>query len=643
VPTKPNTRSEPTSVRLIGLDRLLTLLLFLSGLALYVSTLAPSVAGMFSDTLEFQLVGPTLAIAHETGYPLYTLLSWLASTIFPLADIAQRVNLFSALCAALTAGILYRVALLLTGRRIAALCGALVFGISSVWWSQAVIAEVYTLAGLLWALLLWLALTWQNRANGSGSVSSHPSSERLLVALCFALGLSLTHHRMSLLLFPSIGILVLWTQPELLWQVYRWPKLLLALLAPLGLYMYIPLRAPVMGSLDGRYSNTWSGFWNWVLATQYGDFLTGNPFDLSRDARFFVELFRSQFGWIALVLGLMGIVTLARRPRRLVLLVLAFVISVIFGILYRTADVEVFFLQALLLGSMLLSSGVGGLQDLLAKLTARRSSAAGGKMLSAFFCVLVALLCLIQPVLMAVSNYSLLDRSDDWALHDQGQDLMGQPMPRDSRVIGLLGETTLIRYFQAVERLRPDILAVAADSEIDRHLAVEESLAAGSPVYLTRTLAGAAERYSLTSLGPLVRVWPKGQAEVLPPQRVLNAPMSPDIDLAGYSAEIVNTRLSPFIRVDLVWQVHTPVSDNLKASVRAIDEHGAVIASSDSEPVRYSYPTWAWIAGETIGDSHDLMLPSDVQSGPARLLVILYHAEDGSEVSRADLGEIRLP
>ncbi|MCA1554820.1 MAG: DUF2723 domain-containing protein, partial [Chloroflexi bacterium] len=37
-------------------------------------TLAPSVAFLFDDSLEFQLVGYKLAIAHPTGYPLYTLL-----------------------------------------------------------------------------------------------------------------------------------------------------------------------------------------------------------------------------------------------------------------------------------------------------------------------------------------------------------------------------------------------------------------------------------------------------------------------------------------------------------------------------------------------------------------------------------------
>src|SRR2546430_9415680 len=72
-----------------------------AALALYLRTLAPSIAFLFDDSLEFQLVGYRLAIAHPTGYPLYTLLLKLFSFL-PLGDVAYRANLLSAVCAALT-------------------------------------------------------------------------------------------------------------------------------------------------------------------------------------------------------------------------------------------------------------------------------------------------------------------------------------------------------------------------------------------------------------------------------------------------------------------------------------------------------------------------------------------------------------
>ena len=76
--------------------------------ALYALTAAPSIAVLFDDSLEFQLVLPTLGIAHPTGYPLYTLLGALWSRVlWPFGSWAWRVNLLSALAAGATAGLVF--------------------------------------------------------------------------------------------------------------------------------------------------------------------------------------------------------------------------------------------------------------------------------------------------------------------------------------------------------------------------------------------------------------------------------------------------------------------------------------------------------------------------------------------------------
>jgi len=56
--------------------------------------------------------------------------------------------------------------------------------------------------------------------------------------------------------------------------------------------------------------------------------------------------------------------------------------------------------------------------------------------------------------------------------------------------------------------------------------------------------------------------------------------------------------------------------------------------------VHNTYPTRAWQPGETVADSYDLPLPREASPGPYGLLVILYRAADGSEVGRAELGEV---
>ena len=642
-------RSIPHSaIRIVHWDSLLTPrvsnliagLLFLLSLGLYARTLAPSVTDIFSDTLEFQLVGPTLGIAHETGYPLYTLLSWLFARLLPLGDAACRVNLLSAVCAALAVAFVYRTGQLLTGKRLAAACGAVLFAFSPVWWSQAVIAEVYALHGLFVALILWLILRWGTRVKGYGlGVNPSPLSPNpyLLPAVAFVLGLSLTHHRLALLLAPALAVFVLWTEPGLLRQPRRWPGLLIALFLPLLLYAYIPLRGQVTTSLDGRYENTWAGFWRWVMASQYGAFLTGNPFAVQRGAAFYFNLFRAQFGWTGLILGLVGLIVLLRQPKRWALVVLAFVTNLAFALAYRAADVEVFFTPAFLLWSLLIAAGLGSLFGLVARIPWRKLRITNYELRIATY-VFLAAACLLEPFTMARANFPSLDRSRDWAVHDYGRDMLEQPLPEGATLVGLLGEMTLLRYFQRVEGLRPDVVTVAADAEEARHAAIAAALAAGKAVYITRPLAGAPERYSLAAVGPLVRVWPKGQARLPEPPHPLVLPFTEAVELGGYGVEVRQTHAGLLVRLMLYWRVAAPVGDDLKVSARLLDGMGKVVVARDDVPVHNTYPTWAWLPGEVVADSYDLVLPPEAGPGPYRLLVILYRAADGREMGRGGVG-----
>ena len=159
-------RARAKAVWELAADWLLAAGCFLFSLILYLQTMAPSVAALYDDSLEFPLVVHRLAIAHPTGYPLYTLLARLVSR-GPWTNVAWGVNLLSALAAALTVALVYLVARRLVRpaklRRLPALVGALALAVSPVFWSQAVVAEVYALHAAFVAGLLWLALHWARR------------------------------------------------------------------------------------------------------------------------------------------------------------------------------------------------------------------------------------------------------------------------------------------------------------------------------------------------------------------------------------------------------------------------------------------------------------------------------------------------
>ena len=107
------------------------------------------------EICEIREVSHYLGIAHPPGYPLHTLLGKIFSLV-PLGSIAYRVHLLSAFFGALACSMLY-LSVRTAGLALApALAGALALGFSAVFWSQSIIAEVYSLNAFFFLLILWL-------------------------------------------------------------------------------------------------------------------------------------------------------------------------------------------------------------------------------------------------------------------------------------------------------------------------------------------------------------------------------------------------------------------------------------------------------------------------------------------------------
>jgi hypothetical protein len=129
--------------------------------SVYLWTLLPG-PGYHGDTAKFGFVGHTLGTPHETGYPAYLAVNYVFTHLFPLGSIAYRANLLSAVLAVLTCLVLYRLQLLLGIYRWIACIATLVFGLSYTFWSQAVIAEVYTLNALFFAGTAFYFIRWHH-------------------------------------------------------------------------------------------------------------------------------------------------------------------------------------------------------------------------------------------------------------------------------------------------------------------------------------------------------------------------------------------------------------------------------------------------------------------------------------------------
>ena len=623
------------------IDPLICAGLFAGSFLIYLRTLAPSVATIFDDSLEFQLVCYQPGIAHPTGYPLYTLLGKLF-TFLPVGNIAYRVNFMSAVFASVTVALLYAILRLITKHRVPAVLGAATFAVSPVFWSQAVIAEVYTLNAAFMALTLWLLLAW-GRAREEDSAQprgwmSDPTA--LLSLLAVAYGLSLTHHRTTLLLSPA-AVIFLVVHRRLFARGRLLARLVILLLAPLALYLYIPLRGTTMSSLDGVYENTLQGFITHVAAGSYGIFLTENPMQQSRDLAFYLILLRDQFTWAGIGLGTLGLVWSFRKPKAALLLVLSFATIALFATSYQVPDIEVFLIPIFLLCALWLGVGFAGLWDLFTTLR-DRFAALQVRHLTIVLYLLLLVVGALLPLHLWRSNREPNDLSRSWEVHDYGVDILRQRLEDDAVVVGILGEMTLINYFQQTEGLRPELATIAADVEDHRLDVVSAQMEMGHPVYLTRPLSRVGDEYHLSSAGPLIRVRERRATISDKPGHPLSLPFGDSILLGGYDADLRDTHSGQRLRVTLYWHVLGDIVEDYKVSVRLLDENGHLAAVQDAYPVGEAYRTKAWRPGETIIDSYDLPVLAGLPPGDYTIQATVYLPDTLAPVDSAPLGIIPL-
>ena len=189
----------------LGGSRLaLLLLIFILG-GVYLATLLPGV-GYSGDTSKFQFLGKILGIPHPTGYPLYLVLNNLFVTLFPFGSVAYKANLLSAVFAVAACGVLFKLLEYLGLKPLLALSIALTLGLTRILWSQAIIAEVYTLHLLLMVSALYALIRWHNGEKRSFYVATG------LYALAFG------NHLTSITLLPAFIYIVVVTNVKVFIQ-----------------------------------------------------------------------------------------------------------------------------------------------------------------------------------------------------------------------------------------------------------------------------------------------------------------------------------------------------------------------------------------------------------------------------------------
>ncbi|MCM1109761.1 MAG: DUF2723 domain-containing protein [Clostridium sp.] len=189
----------------------------------YMLTLEPTAS--FWDCPEFIIQADKLEIGHPPGNPIFMLTARFFINFVggDISKVAVAVNAMSGLLSAATILLLFWTVTHLVKRLVvddnasevslprmlvifgSGVCGALMYAWSDTFWFSAVEGEVYAFSSFCTALVFWLILKWQNRADS-------PRSDRYLVLIAYIIGVSIGVHLLNLLCIPAIVLVFYYTK-----------------------------------------------------------------------------------------------------------------------------------------------------------------------------------------------------------------------------------------------------------------------------------------------------------------------------------------------------------------------------------------------------------------------------------------------
>ena len=412
---------------------------------LYLKTLAPTVLYLqgpkLLDAVMLQMQVSVLGITHPTGYPTYLMLTHLF-TYLPFGDPAYRVNLASAVYAALAVVAVYMAGLLLGRRVVAAASGALAFGFGTALWSQAVIAEVYTLNALLVSVTIVVLLLWREYRK-----------DRYLLLSAFLVGLCLTNHITSGLLLPASLLLVALVDRRRLVDlrlVLKGAGLFLLGLTP---YLYLPVRAAMDPPMEANNPTTFGRFWYVVSGGNLtGSFFSFGPSELPARMIFYWEHLLDNMPFLVVMVALTGAVIMLLKDRAVgIFLGFLFCGWLFYAVENDIPDIDLYFIPTYLVLSLWAAAGFGTLLDEVESLVSGFPRVTKGVILGVLWAML-----LVLPLLGVSETYAKVDMSDAYRGRKEIEAVADNAAPNAT----ILHHRSSMWYMVLVERRRRDLTIV---------------------------------------------------------------------------------------------------------------------------------------------------------------------------------------
>lgn len=208
------------------LNNLVGWAVFLIAFVVYLITAAPTAS--FWDCGEFIACANELEVTHPPGAPMFLLLGRIMAMLAGSPQkVAFMVNLLSVLSGAFTALFVCWSTTMLAAkalkesaftekeRSVSSLFAGAIAGLTCAFcdsiWFNSVEAEVYAMSGLCTALVVWLMLKWDERAD-------EPDHLRWIVLIAYVVGLSTGVHLLNLLTIPALAMVYYFRKYSFSWK-----------------------------------------------------------------------------------------------------------------------------------------------------------------------------------------------------------------------------------------------------------------------------------------------------------------------------------------------------------------------------------------------------------------------------------------
>lgn len=430
----------------------------------YALTLAPGLTWSNSapDGGDLLTAAFTWGVPHPTGYPTYLISLRGFSLVIPFGDEALHGNLFSALTASVTVGLLFLVTVRVLRKLrvsdpdkdrfvlVAAGVSSVSVAASRMLWSQATVTEVYSLNAMFVSVILLAALGLRDRQEASRPGIDHTGAGwKYGLAVGLLSGLAMGNHL-------TIAALIV---PMLIWGLLGGgvhslrarnvlPVAVGGLLG-LGVYAYAPLASTQSPVLNWGHPDNARGFWWMISGTVY----QGYTFDVWGEALFnrvvtSTDHLFAQFGFVGILIGLAGLSHAWGRMRSLLVTqLISASLILVYAVTYRTADSFLYLIPVFMLFSIWMAAGIlrvlSNADDIRKSLGPLR-----GVRIRTITGVTIAVVLVSVPGFSIATNYDKLDLSDDREASAYAEAAF-ETMEPGSIVIARTDKTVFSLWYQA--------------------------------------------------------------------------------------------------------------------------------------------------------------------------------------------------